>query len=113
MRGKEVNNIILAIFLLWSSLVFADVTIDKQCPDRIDIGPNKTFDWVEVNCTSHLGYHNVIVKDFCDNGPILKVIYDPLEQEWFIYKAHSKWAFFMDRGIQSAFLKLMDVKEYK
>ena len=97
--------------------VKAGVTIDPMHKDRILIGPDKIFDWVEVNCVSHIvgnDKHSDIpadnfdlVHDYCDYGPILKLTYSPEQMCWFITKKHSRWVFLMDHGLDSADLRLL------
>lgn len=94
--------------LVEANTAYCGVVIDKIHPDRLIIGPDKIYDWVQIDCVSHLAYHNVIVNDYCDKGPILKVVYDPVELCLFVTKAHSKWVLFMDRGIESIYLRLIN-----
>jgi hypothetical protein len=84
-----------------------EVIVDPDHNDRVMIGPDKNVDWLEVDCTVHIAAHEVIVRDWCDYGPIERIKYSPEEQMWFIFKKNSEWGLFIDRGPESAVLRLL------
>ena len=84
------------------------ITIDNQYPDRIDIGPDKKFDWVQVDCVSRIVSHNVIVNDYCDNSKIERIQFDVYRNRWLIFKKESVWGFYPGESIYDARLELIE-----
>jgi hypothetical protein len=89
----------------------ADVTIDPVYKDRIDIGPDKVFDWVQVDCVSHLAHYDVVVDDYCDKGPITYLWPSQDYSKWYILKAHSLWLFRPGQNVVDASLQCLSCQK--
>lgn len=87
------------------------ISIDQQYPTRIDIGPDKKFDWVEVSCVGHLISDRNDIKfesDYCDNSKINKIEFDVERNRWIIYKKNSIWGFYSGSNIYDVRLELIE-----
>lgn len=104
------NKLFLIFLFLGCHIAFADVTIDKKYSDRIDIGPDKTFDWLEVDCVSHLEHNDIFVKDYCDYGKIQSIKQDE-NGYWIINKSHSRWIYYQGNTHNEDILACIEISK--
>lgn len=86
---------ICVICLFLSTIVaLAGVSIDPMQKDRIRVGPDKTYDWVNIGCVYHISPSGAVVEDYCDHTIIRDLWEDPnIPGQWIIVKEHSKWRY--------------------
>lgn len=82
-------SVLNLLFILFASLCFAEISVDKEIPNRIYVGEDKNTDWIDVERTGKIDYKGNFILEFEDLSPIKEIWL--LDGYYWIVKSFSVW----------------------